>query len=61
MAAKVKRKKDGKPGTVNDATDEDAGYTAEIRLPRYGIGAPTAGRTWFPMVDDEGKPFPRRG
>lgn len=42
MAVKMKPKTDGKPSTVNDPSDEDTGYTAEIRLPWASIGAPRA-------------------
>jgi len=40
MAVRLKPKADGKPSTVNDASDEDTGYIGEIRLPWYGLGAP---------------------
>ena len=53
-AVKLKPKKDGKPSTVNDASDEDTGYTAELRLPWYGIGAPLARET-FVTVEEGGK------
>ena len=39
MAVHLKPKADGKPSTVNDPSDEDTGYTAEIRLPWAGLGA----------------------
>lgn len=42
MAVKMKPKADGKPSTVNDPSDEDTGYTAEIRLPWGSLGAPRA-------------------
>ena len=32
-AVKLKLRADGKPSTVNDASDCDTGYTAELRLP----------------------------
>ncbi len=35
---------DGKPSTVNDASDVDTGYTGELRLPWGGLGAPKAAR-----------------
>jgi hypothetical protein len=54
MAVKLKPKADGKPSTVNDDSDVDTGYTAEIRLPWRSIGAPTAAATWI-----ENKPAPR--
>jgi hypothetical protein len=31
-------KADGKPSTVNDSSDIDAGYTGEIRFPWSGLG-----------------------
>ena len=40
MAVKMKPKADGKPSTVNDPSDTDTGYTAELRLPWRGLGAP---------------------
>jgi hypothetical protein len=44
-AVSLSPRKDGKPSTVNDAGDVDAGYTGELRLPWYGIGAPLVART----------------
>ncbi len=40
MAVKLKPKTDGTPSTVNDESDEDTGYTAEIRIPWKSLGAP---------------------
>lgn len=40
MATVLKAKADGKPSTVNDPSDTDTGYTAELRYPWFGIGAP---------------------
>jgi hypothetical protein len=40
MAVKLKPKADGKPSTINDHSDNDTGYTAELRLPWLGLGAP---------------------
>jgi hypothetical protein len=54
MAVKLKPKKDGKPSTVNDPSDEDTGYTGVLRLPWYGLGAPVARET-FVTVDEGGK------
>jgi hypothetical protein len=54
MAVKLKPKADGTPSTVNDSSDVDAGYTAEIRLPWRSIGAPAAAASWI-----ENKPAPR--
>jgi hypothetical protein len=53
-AVALKPRKDGKPSTVNDSTDEDTGYTAELRLPWSAIGAPMAARG----KDAAGKPGP---
>ncbi len=47
MAVKLKPKADGKPSTVNDSSDVDTGYTAEIRLPWRSIGAQSAAATWI--------------
>ena len=41
-AVHLKPKADGKPSTVNDSSDTDTGYTAELRLPWLGLGAPQA-------------------
>jgi hypothetical protein len=38
-AVKLLPKADGKPSTVNDASDVDTGYSAELRIPLWGIGA----------------------
>src|SRR5437867_992088 len=56
MAVKFKPKADGKPSTVNDSSDTDTGYTAEIRLPWRSIGAPTAAATWIEGPPINGKP-----
>lgn len=44
-AVKLSPRKDGKPSTVNDSSDVDTGYTGELRLPWYGIGAPAVAQT----------------
>jgi hypothetical protein len=44
-AVRLKPKADGKASTINDETDTDTGYTAEIRLPWLGLGAPAEART----------------
>jgi hypothetical protein len=36
---------DGTLSTVNNAADVDTGYTGELRLPWYGIGAPSVARS----------------
>ncbi len=46
-AVRLKPKADGKPSTVNDASDVDTGYAAELRLPWLGLGAPAKCRTWL--------------
>ncbi|MFM8471120.1 MAG: sugar-binding protein, partial [Limisphaerales bacterium] len=43
-AVRLKPRSDGKPSTVNDPSDRDTGYTAEIRLPWAGLGAPAEKR-----------------
>ena len=53
-AVSLSARKDGKPSTVNDASDVDTGYTGELRFPWFGIGAPRAARTG----GEEGKPGP---
>jgi len=46
-AVRLKPKAEGKPSTVNEESDRDTGYTAELRLPWQGIGAPAARHTWI--------------
>ena len=53
-ATSLRPRKDGKPSTVNDASDVDTGYTAELRFPWFGIGAPKVAQTG----GEEGKPGP---
>lgn len=56
-AVRLKPKADGRPSTVNGPTDADTGYTAEIRLPWAGLGAPRDRRTWIERDPPEpGKP-----
>jgi hypothetical protein len=55
-AAQVKPRADGKPSTVNDGADTDAGYTAELRFPWAGIGAPSSAKAndgWKKMAGRE--------
>jgi hypothetical protein len=54
MAVRLKPKADGKPSTVNDAGDEDTGYTAELRIPWSALGAPRDRATWLDAAT--GKP-----
>ncbi len=43
-AVKLLPKADGKPSTVNDPSDVDTGYSGEIRIPWYGLGASVSRR-----------------
>ncbi len=52
-AVKLKPKADGQPSTVNDASDIDTGYTAEIRIPWRPLGIPRTAETWR---QENGKP-----
>lgn len=61
MAVQLKPKKDGKPSTVNDPSDEDTGYIGEIRLPWHGLGAPTERRTSREVEGPDGKKKSVRG
>ena len=54
MAVQLKPNADGKPSTVNDDSDVDTGYTAEIRIPWAALGAPRERQTWLDA--DTGKP-----
>ena len=47
MAVHPKPKADGSPSTVNDPSDTDTGYTAELRFPWKSIGAPAAAQTFL--------------
>ena len=44
QAAYLLPKTDGRPSTVNDPSDVDAGYSGEIRLPWSGLGLPAKRR-----------------
>jgi hypothetical protein len=55
MAVKPKPKADGKPSTVNDPSDEDTGYTGEIRLPWFGLGAPMKAESHIQVKTDDPK------
>jgi hypothetical protein len=48
MAVCLKPKADGKPSTINDDSDVDSGYTAELRIPWPALGAPRERATWLP-------------
>ena len=52
---RLKPKADGKPSTINDPSDTDTGYTAELRLPWLGIGAPARRHTWIVREEPEGR------
>ena len=55
-AVQMKPRADGKPSTINDGTDTDTGFTAEMRFPWAGIGAPASGRAqkiWSKMAGQE--------
>lgn len=45
LAVRLKPRADDQPSTPNDEKDTDTGYTAELRLPWHGIGAPMSCRT----------------
>ncbi|MDP6631509.1 MAG: hypothetical protein QGH29_11120 [Kiritimatiellia bacterium] len=47
-AVRPKRKKDGKPGTVNQDDDVDAGYVGELRFSWKSLGAP---KEWLRGAD----------
>ena len=55
MAVRLKPKTDGKPSTINDSSDVDTGYTAELRLPWLGLGAPVDRETLVPSQSDGSK------
>ena len=57
-ATKLKPKADGTPSTPNKVGDKDTGYTAELRLPWYGIGARISDRTWIKHPPKEGEKRP---
>jgi hypothetical protein len=46
-AVHLKPKADGAPSTVNDPSDVDTGYTAEIRIPWRALGIPRKSETWL--------------
>jgi hypothetical protein len=63
MAVKLKPKVDGRPSTINDPRDVDTGYTAELRLPWLGLGAPLDRETFVPAkpIDPKARPRQQRG
>jgi len=50
-AVKLKPRADGGLSTVNHETDEDSGYTAEIRIPWHAVGVPNERATWVEKDD----------
>lgn len=58
MAVRLKPRADGEPSSVNNPRDVDTGYTAEIRLPWRGLGAPT---TWRVAATQPGLSFTEAG
>jgi len=54
-AVRLKPKADGAASTINDPTDLDTGYTAEIRIPWRALGIPAAAATWR---EENGKRVP---
>lgn len=46
MAVSLTPKEDGAPSTINDDTDKDTGYSAEIRIPWNSLGPPKDRRRW---------------
>ena len=60
-AVALKPRADGSLSTVNDGSDQDTGYTGEIRIPWFGIGAPAAAMTWVPVpAKPDGTPAGRK-
>lgn len=60
MAVRMKPKADGTPSTVNDDSDTDTGYTAEIRVPWFGINTPLRCRAMNEFPPEEGGKRPIR-
>ena len=62
-AVQLKPKADGKPSTINDDTDIDIGYTAEIRVPWLGLGVPRDRQTTItkPNPENPRQPFREPG
>ncbi len=54
-AVTLKLKEDGKPSTINDSSDVDTGYIAEIRLPIGSIAVPTKTEMFETYKDENGK------
>ncbi len=54
-AAHLLPKADGKPSTPNDASDEDVGWSGELRLPWGALNVPLT-RQRFVTFEEEGRP-----
>lgn len=63
FATQVKPKADGSPSTINDESDEDTGYTAELRLPWAALGVPRTRENWVevPAPEPDGKKSRKHG
>ncbi len=59
-AVTLKPRTDGQPSTINDETDTDAGYSGELRIPWYGIGAPSKAQTTIQVPAEGGQPGQRK-
>ena len=62
-AVALKPKKDGTPGAVNDGKHDGTGYTAELRIPWFGLGVAQERRVMLtkPNPDPKGQPIPIPG
>ncbi|MFT5131028.1 MAG: hypothetical protein ACI8W8_004662 [Rhodothermales bacterium] len=54
-AIMLKPKKDGPLSTINDSTDVDTGYIAEIRLPIGSIAVPNKAEVFKKNIDADGR------
>ena len=63
FATHLKPKADGQPSTVNDESDEDTGYTAELQIPWAALGVPRSRETWVevPPQEPSGKKSRKHG
>ena len=55
MAVQLKPREDGKPSTLNNSDDKDAGYTAELRIPWLGLGPPRDRQTFVTVQVGDAK------
>ncbi|MCH7728464.1 MAG: hypothetical protein IH991_18590 [Planctomycetes bacterium] len=60
MATRLKANKNGTPSTINDSSDNDTGYTAELRIPWHSLGPPVNRRN-FVTVEASGQKKRVRG